>query len=484
MIRRYSFLFALIFSLIFAPFAHAEWVPQFSSEVHDLLLSITSPSEDHYIVTGSNGSILMSSDGGSTWVERDSTTTADLHGVSAASDERVFAAGSSGTTLRSIDGGETWVEQSNATSQDLYDIDMATESIGTAVGKQGTVLTTSNSGITWTTRVPEIQSDLYAVYHKNNSTIWAVGSGGKIIFSTDQGATWNTRVNDTAETLYDIVFTTNLHAFIVGANGTLVYTEDGGNSWMDNHDVADIALGRNLHAISAFDENHLLIVGEEIILYSNDGGVTWSEEVYTNSLASFYDALNTGLESGLSVGIDANGGFVDVLDLDYETPVEETPVEEDPSTGQLIKTVCASDAGVNDPCRAVYYYGEDGKRHAFPNEKTYFTWYDDFDAVTEIADSTMSAISLGKNVTYRPGVKMVKFVTVNTVYAVGDGGMLRAVATENVAFDLYGSNWNTQIDDISDAFYGNYLFSTPIEDASQYSIEDALNNHTTIDDVL
>ena len=40
---------------------------------------------------------------------------------------------------------------------------------------------------------------------------------------------------------------------------------------------------------------------------------------------------------------------------------------------------------------------------------------------------------LGRNVTYHPGTKMVKFITVNTVYAVGEDGKLRAIDTEATA---------------------------------------------------
>ena len=30
---------------------------------------------------------------------------------------------------------------------------------------------------------------------------------------------------------------------------------------------------------------------------------------------------------------------------------------------------------------AVYYYGRDGFRYVFPNDKAYFTWYSNFDSV-------------------------------------------------------------------------------------------------------
>ena len=41
---------------------------------------------------------------------------------------------------------------------------------------------------------------------------------------------------------------------------------------------------------------------------------------------------------------------------------------------------------------AVYYYGADGKRYVFPNEKTYKTWYSDFSSVKTITDVELAAI--------------------------------------------------------------------------------------------
>jgi hypothetical protein len=117
---------------------------------------------------------------------------------------------------------------------------------------------------------------------------------------------------------------------------------------------------------------------------------------------------------------------------------------------------------------AVYYIGTDGMRHAFPNDKVYFTWYASFDGIQIIGQEQMAAITLGKNVTYKPGVKLVKFLTDPKVYAVASGASLRWVTTEEMAVALYGADWATKVDDISDAFYTNYVFGTEISEASQY----------------
>jgi hypothetical protein len=118
---------------------------------------------------------------------------------------------------------------------------------------------------------------------------------------------------------------------------------------------------------------------------------------------------------------------------------------------------------------SVYYYGQDGKRYVFPNEKTYDTWYSGFNGVVTISDTELSTYAIGANVTYRPGVKLVKITTDPKVYAVANNGTLRWVMTESVARDLYGADWNTKVDDIADTFFVNYHVGTPIMNATDFS---------------
>lgn len=114
---------------------------------------------------------------------------------------------------------------------------------------------------------------------------------------------------------------------------------------------------------------------------------------------------------------------------------------------------------------AVYYYGANGKRFVFPNEKVYFTWYPDFSSVKIITQDQMSLIPIGGNVTYHPASKLVKFQTDAKTYLPTKGGKLRWIQTEAAAKGLFGANWNTKVDDISEAFYVNYSFGDPVASA-------------------
>ncbi|MCC7357016.1 cupredoxin domain-containing protein [Candidatus Uhrbacteria bacterium] len=129
---------------------------------------------------------------------------------------------------------------------------------------------------------------------------------------------------------------------------------------------------------------------------------------------------------------------------------------------------------------AVYYFAVNGKRYVFPNDKTYFTWYKDFSTVKQLSDGMLSTIPLGGNVTYRPGVKMVKITTDPRTYAVDQSGVLRHVGSEQLAETLYGLNWKGLIDDVPDAFFTNYRVGTAIAVATEYRPADVTAQTTNI----
>ncbi|MEK7183853.1 MAG: hypothetical protein AAB776_04440 [Patescibacteria group bacterium] len=136
---------------------------------------------------------------------------------------------------------------------------------------------------------------------------------------------------------------------------------------------------------------------------------------------------------------------------------------------QALVTVNNGDLIRGESFTAVYYVGEDGMRYVFTNDKNFFTWYTDFDDVKVITDAQLSDIQIGGNVTYKPGIKMVKINTDPKTYAVDAGGELRHVSSEAIAVSLYGSNWNTKIDDIADGFFSNYTIGDPIVAAVDFS---------------
>jgi hypothetical protein len=114
---------------------------------------------------------------------------------------------------------------------------------------------------------------------------------------------------------------------------------------------------------------------------------------------------------------------------------------------------------------AVYYYAADGRRYVFPNEKTYFSWYYDFSSVKTITDEELAALTIGGNVTIRPGTKLVKITTDPKVYAVTQGGVLHWVESEAIAITLFGAGWAQRVVDVPDGFFVNYSVGSSLSTA-------------------
>lgn len=121
----------------------------------------------------------------------------------------------------------------------------------------------------------------------------------------------------------------------------------------------------------------------------------------------------------------------------------------------------------------VYYIGADSKLYVFPNEKAYYSWYKDFSAVKIISSTDLAKFGWGGLVTYRPGIKMVKFSISPAVYAVDKGGVLRKLKDENMAKGLYGADWNKKIDDVNEAFMFSYTFGNNLASVDDYNSSEA-----------
>jgi hypothetical protein len=112
--------------------------------------------------------------------------------------------------------------------------------------------------------------------------------------------------------------------------------------------------------------------------------------------------------------------------------------------------------------QSAVYYVAGGKRYAFPNDKVFFSWYADFANVITVTAAELAAYPLGGNVTYRPGVRLIKVQTDPKVYAVSRYGTLRWMTSESIASSIYGSSWNTHVHDVPDAFFVNYVMGSPV----------------------
>ncbi|MCX6744944.1 MAG: hypothetical protein NTX82_05455 [Candidatus Parcubacteria bacterium] len=138
---------------------------------------------------------------------------------------------------------------------------------------------------------------------------------------------------------------------------------------------------------------------------------------------------------------------------------------EEPSGLTLPDGVNVGDSIKVSNSTTVYFVDTDKRRHTFPNETTYFSYFSSFNGIKTISLSTLARITLGKNVTVRPGTWLVKIQSDPKVYAVEPYGVLRSISSQAVAAALYGADWNSKIADISPAFFVDYQIGLDVSTA-------------------
>ncbi len=132
-----------------------------------------------------------------------------------------------------------------------------------------------------------------------------------------------------------------------------------------------------------------------------------------------------------------------------------------PQFGDLVKIADDGDPATTADL-AVYYIDADLSRRAFPNQRVFESWYEDFSDVQEISAADMAKIRLAGNIRYRPGTRLIKIPSIPKVYAVEPGGMLRWIETEQVAKELYGPDWARRVDDVPETFFTEYTEGAPL----------------------
>lgn len=145
-----------------------------------------------------------------------------------------------------------------------------------------------------------------------------------------------------------------------------------------------------------------------------------------------------------------------------EEPVPDLISEDVVERGDLVKLADDENPETTTDA-AVYVIDGNQERHAFPNESVFSSWYENFDDVRIISAEEMATYALGKNVTMRPGTFLVKITTDPKVYAVEPDGILRWVSSEDIAIDLYGTDWALRVRDVPDVFWRNYTVGDSID---------------------
>lgn len=275
-------------------------------------------------VIGNSGNIHKTVDGGTTWTQQLSGTTASLHSVFFTNATHGVIVGQNGTILKTTNGGATWSSVASGTTNTLHDVYFSDTNNGWAVGGQYIVLKTTNGGASWTVASLDnsvTSFDYYSEVQFIDANIGYV-SGGKSNFSEgivkktiDGGTTWSTSFSQINNSfIYGLSFINPnigwVGGIIAGSAPYAQKTTDGGNNW-SNISFSGLNIVDGIRAMYFLDANRGWFIASNnsmgnSIYSTRDGGLSFTREYISNASQASLSAIS----SDIFMLPDGNSGWV------------------------------------------------------------------------------------------------------------------------------------------------------------------------------
>ena len=173
------------------------------------------------------------------------------------------------------------------TKADFNSAVQLTDSRAFVVGDNGTLMITNNRGSTWRNINLGIRANLNSIKFIDGDTYYnsfIVGDLGIILRTDSHWDSWELKSVAPHYFNKDVSFINELNGIVVGYKclykeskplsyyATILVTQDGGLTWSDKSPK----LSGKFNAVSFFDENNAIAVGDAgLVAYSDDGGENW-----------------------------------------------------------------------------------------------------------------------------------------------------------------------------------------------------------------
>lgn len=263
------------------------------------------------VAVGKYGSMLITRDGGKTWEQRSFIDYyfSDIQFV----DENIgFVLGNKNSRpyiLKTTDKGANWqIIDVNFPYQGFEGIYFVDSQTGWITGSGKSILKTTDGGLNWFAQAMDFGSGINfnSIFFIDSQKGWAVGNNGKVFITSDGGNNWFERSADTFYSLRAVCFVNQHKGFVVGERGEVFSSVDGGNSWTLISEISN-RYATVLTRIQFVDELNGYIFGSSLILYTNDGGLTWGKRFSSIGGAHKMGAFLLDSQHGIIAG---GGGTV------------------------------------------------------------------------------------------------------------------------------------------------------------------------------
>ncbi len=254
------------------------------------LISVYFTSSGKGWVSGDEGFLASTNDGGRTWNRVDLGTEADINEIYFRNERNGYLVAGKKMFITS-NAGDTWRETEivkpgilRRGTPEFLSIRFADRRRGIVVGSvlnederviDSLVMRSEDGGESWERVIVPSKTELFHLHFDGSSRAWIVGDEGMILATTDGGASWRQQQSDTKQALYNVFFRNSRIGFVVGKGGTILRTEDGGNNWMS----VPNSFPETFMRVDFADANNGWIVGHNgAILRSGDQGRTWLKQ--------------------------------------------------------------------------------------------------------------------------------------------------------------------------------------------------------------
>lgn len=224
--------------------------------------------ENYGMIAGDN-SIFYTSDGCNTWNQGNTNSTTYFTDVKIINNNRAFISGGQGTLLKSSDGGITWTFINSGTTGTLERIIFKDSLNGLIIVNGGPSLLTVNGGESWNIINYNFGQLRDGTFFGNNN-IALSGSNGKIYLSNDAGQTWIVKIVAASGTyISGLFFKDSMNGLAVGEKGLILYTTDGGDTWIQQFSPTLI----DFYGIKYSENKNVVVIGKEGVILGSKKGI-------------------------------------------------------------------------------------------------------------------------------------------------------------------------------------------------------------------
>jgi photosystem II stability/assembly factor-like uncharacterized protein len=255
----------------------------------EVLRYISCLDEERVYITGNNGVIICTQNGGENWNIEESDIDDALQSIVFTTEETGFATGFFGTVLKreECSVGKDWTLTELGLSITLNDVSFIDDQNGFIAGRNddymGLVYKTvdgeSYSSLNW-----NFPAALTTVAFLDSDNGFVAGSYGYLARTFNGGESWNTISTNQYEQFNEIRFLNSEIGFVCGVDGVVYRTVNGGDSW----NLVFEGSTYQFNHICFVPEGRIIVSGDYgIIAISEDGGTEWNE-YYINATGNFF----------------------------------------------------------------------------------------------------------------------------------------------------------------------------------------------------